>query len=102
MTKVIKLNDDIEVEIEVDDAKAYEISDGQVIDSSLEKIQTLLTKVMKPISNTYKELDKAMSLESAKVSVGIKIGLEGNMIIAKTNTEANIQIEMTLKSHGEK
>lgn len=98
MIKNIMLNDGIEVEVELDESKAYEIADGDIVDSSIEKIQTFLTKIMQPISNTYKELDKDMSLESAKVTLGVKIGLEGNFILAKSNTEANIQIEMTLKS----
>lgn len=98
MTRIIKLNNDLEVEVEVDEFQAEEISDGQVVDSSIDKIQTLLAKVMQPISNTYKELDKDMSMESAKVTLGVKIGLEGNFMLAKSSTEANIQVEMTLKS----
>ena len=98
MTKIIKLENDLEVEVEINDNQAEEISDNNVVDSSIDKIESLLTKVMKPISNTYKELDKDMSIESAKVTIGVKIGVEGNFILAKSSAGANIQVEITLKS----
>lgn len=98
MTKIIKLENDLEVEVEINENQAEEISDNNVVNSSIDKIESLLTKVMKPISNTYKELDKDMSIESAKVTIGVKIGVEGNFILAKSSAGANIQVEITLKS----
>lgn len=97
MIKHIKLQDGIEVEVEVSQENALEISDGAVVDSSIDKLQELLSKVMQPISNTYTELNKDMSIESAKVSIGVKIGVEGNFILAKSSASANIQVELVLK-----
>lgn len=97
MTKIIKLNDNIDVEIEVNDRQAQEISNYNEVDASISKIDSLLTKIIQPISNTYKELNKDMSIDSAKVTVGVKIGVEGNFILAKSSASANIQVEMTLK-----
>ncbi len=97
MTKIIQLQDDVQVEIEINQDQAQEISDGREVESSIDKIQDLLKKVMQPISNTFKELNKDVSIESTKVSVGIKIGIEGNFILAKSSASANIQVEMTLK-----
>jgi len=37
MTKIIKLNDDIDVEIEVNDRQAQEISDYNEVDTSINK-----------------------------------------------------------------
>ena len=97
MVRIIKLNDGLEVEVEVDEDQAYEISDKKSVDSSIDKIQSFLTKIIQPISSTYRELDKDMSIESAKVSVGVKIGIEGNFILAKSTAGANIQVEITLR-----
>lgn len=97
MIKIIKLNDDIEVEVEVNDDQAHEISDDGVVDASIDKIQSLLTKVMRPVSNTYKELDKDVCMDSVKVSIGVKIGIEGNFFLAKSTAGANIQVEMTMR-----
>lgn len=96
MIKIIKLSDEVEVEIEVDENQAIEISNNVTVDSSMDKIKDLLSKVMQPISNTYKELDKDMSIESVKVVVGVKVGVEGNFILAKSSAGANIQVEMTI------
>ncbi|MBV1952308.1 MAG: hypothetical protein KUG64_08965, partial [Cycloclasticus sp.] len=74
MQTVIRLKDGIEVEVEVSENQAREISGGSVVNSSIDEIQGLLTKLMSPIANTYRELDKSMSIESAKVSVGVKVG----------------------------
>lgn len=97
MLKIIKLDDDIEVEVEIDDNQAHEISDYTKVDASIEQMQSLLTKVIKPISNTYKELNKDMCIDSAKISIGIKIGIEGNFILAKSSASANINVKMKLK-----
>lgn len=97
MTKIIKLNNDINVEIDVNDRQAQEISDYTNVDVSIDKIDSLLTKIILPISNTYKELNKDLSIDSTKVKVGIKIGVEGNFILAKSSASANIEVEMTLK-----
>lgn len=97
MIKIIKLKDDIEVEVEVNEVQAHEISDDGVVESSIDKVQSLLTKVMLPISNTYKELDKEVCVGEVKVSIGVKIGVEGNFILAKSTAGANIQVEMTMR-----
>lgn len=100
MNKTIKLDDGLEVEVEVDENQSCEISDGEVVKSSIDNIQAILAKVIQPVSNTYRELDKDMNIESAKVAVGIKIGVEGNVIIAKSKTEAHIQVELTLRTRN--
>lgn len=97
MLKTIKLADGIEVEIEVDEDRAHEISDNKTVDTSISQIQTLLTKVIKPISNTYKELSNNVEISEAKISLGVKIGIEGNFILAKSNASANIQVDITLR-----
>jgi len=95
MIKTIRLNDGIEIEVEVDDHRAREISNNENIDSSIDRVQTLLKKVMQPISNTYKELNKDLNIESTKVTVGVNVSVEGNFVLAKSSAGANIQVEMT-------
>lgn len=97
MIKVIKLNDGIEVEVDVQENQAREISDENVVDSSIDRIQSLLKKVLQPISETFNELDKDVCVDTVKVNIGVKIGVEGNFILAKSTAGANIQVEMTLR-----
>ncbi|MDP2851168.1 MAG: CU044_2847 family protein [Sulfuricurvum sp.] len=97
MTKIIKFTDGLDVEIEINENQAHEIADHSVINASIDQVQTFLKKVMQPFSNTYKELSKDMNIDSTKISIGVKVGIEGNFILAKSSAEANIQVEMTLR-----
>lgn len=97
VTKTIILNDGLKVEVEVSENEAHEISDGLVVDSSIDNLKNLLSKVMHPVSNVSKELNKDMKIDSTKISVGVKIDIEGNFILAKSNVGANIQVEMVVR-----
>lgn len=104
MTKIIQLKDGINVEVEIPADQAHEIafsSQNTTVDNSIDEIQSLLTKVIHPFTETYRELNKNISLESAKVAIGINIGIEGNFILAKSNLGANIQVEITFKAPNE-
>ncbi|MBW0278875.1 hypothetical protein OCF84_02950 [Shewanella xiamenensis] len=97
MLKIVKLNDGLEVEIEINEKQAREISSTKIVDSSIQEIQEILSRVIKPISNTYKELNKEVNISETKVTLGVKLGIEGNFFIAKSSTEAHLQIEITLR-----
>lgn len=98
MIKNIKLKDGVEVEVLVNDDQAIEIADGSIVNSSIDKVQELLIKVMKPISNTYQELSKDIEIENAKVTIGVNVGVEGNFILAKSSAGSNIKVEMSFKT----
>ena len=97
MIQIIKLADGLELETEIREDQVREISSQKIASSTMEKIKPLLNTVIQPISEVYSELSKDMIIESSKVSIGIKVGLEGNFFVAKSAAEANIQIEMTLR-----
>jgi hypothetical protein len=97
MNSTIILKDGIEVEVEIDNNHTSEISSGSLVDSSLENIEPLLRSVITPINNIYNNINDAVSIESAKVSVGIKINVEGGFILAKSSAEAHITVEMNIR-----
>ena len=97
MNKVVKLNDGLEVEIEIDESQARHISFDKKIDTSIEDISDFLSKIIKPISNTYKELNKTVIISETKVTLGVKISIEGGFILAKSTAEAHIQVEMVMR-----
>ncbi|MEM1188434.1 MAG: CU044_2847 family protein [Pseudomonadota bacterium] len=98
MDTIIRLKDGIDVEVEVSGDDAIEISSDGSVEASLSDLQDLLNRVVAPIANTYRELDKDVSIESAKVSIGVKVGVEGNFILAKSSASANIQVDLNLKA----
>lgn len=100
MSKIIKLADDIEVEIHTH-GEFEEISDISRVDSSIEELKKLLTKVIEPVSKVHNQFSSSSSIQSTKLTVGVKVGIEGNFFIAKSSTEANIQVEILLgKNNG--
>lgn len=101
MNKIFKLNDGLEVEIEINDEQARQISFDNKIDSSIEDIKKFLSKVVVPISSTYKELNKTVKISETKITLGIKIGIEGGFVLAKSSAEAHIQVEMVLRETNE-
>jgi len=101
MNKIVKLKDGLEVEIELDDNQAREISLDNKIEASIDDISGFLSKVIKPISNTYKELNKEVKIFETKVTLGVKIGVEGGFILAKSTAEAHIQVEMVMRESNE-
>lgn len=96
MNKIITLNNGLQIEIDVNENEAIEISDTGFVDSSIDKIQSLLGKVCIPIAESINQLSSNINVESTKVTIGVKVGVEGNLFVAKSTGEANIKVEMTL------
>ena len=96
MNKIITLDDGIQVEVEVDESQAMEISDHDLVNSSIDKLKTLMNKIGEPIADSIVELGQNINIESTKITVGVKVGVEGNFFVAKSTGEANIQVEMTI------
>ncbi|PML08711.1 hypothetical protein BCT86_07995 [Vibrio breoganii] len=97
MNKVIELSDGLEVEVEINEDEVFEISNGSTVDSSINKVSELLTKAISPVSDAYRALQDNNTIESTKVTVGVKFGASGNVFVAKSSAEANITVEMVIR-----
>lgn len=96
--KIIYTDDGIGFEVSVtEEIGEYEISSG-ANPLSLDSLEELLKKVTKPFTNIYDELNKDIEIESAKLSIGVKVGVQGSFLIAKSSGEANIGIEITMRA----
>lgn len=96
--KVIYTDSGIGFEVSVtEEVGDYEISSGART-LSLDSLEDLLKKVTKPFTNVYNELNKDIEIETAKLSIGIKVGVQGAFLIAKSSGEANIGIEITMRA----
>ncbi|MBM0417627.1 CU044_2847 family protein [Aeromonas veronii] len=100
MNKVIYSDDGIGFEVSVNEQDAYEIS-SQGGSISLDNLESLLKKITKPFTSVYEELNKDIEIESAKISIGIKVGVQGSFFIAKSTGEANIGLELTMRTKNE-
>ena len=101
MNKIIKLKDGLEIEVQLDETQARQISLDKKIDASIEDISGFLSKVIRPISNTYRELNKEVKISETKVTIGVKIWVEWGFILAKSTAEAHIQVEMIMRGLDE-
>ena len=97
MNKVIELSGGLEVEVEISEDEVFEISNNSAVDSSINKMSELLTKAISPVSDAYKALQDNNTIESTKVTVGVKFGASGNVFVAKSSAEANITVEMVIR-----
>lgn len=101
-SKLIQLEDDILVEVEVAKDEAQQVSGGLAdkVDATLSKIKPVLLKICQPIVATVKELRKDVDIEQVEVEVGLSFDIEGNIYVAKTNFGSNVLVRMTLQKPG--
>lgn len=98
MSKIITLNNGLEVEVDSkDDFREISSRSDSKIDSGVDAMTDLLTKVADPIKEAVQKISEKSTVEHVKVGVGIKVGAEGNFFVAKSSVDANIQIEMMIK-----
>jgi phage gp36-like protein len=98
-TKLIQLNDDTLVEVEVLEDKAEEISGGLAdrVSSTFDQIKPLLIKICSPIAETWHEINKDVTIDQAEVEIGFAFEIEGNVYITKSKAEANLTVKLVLK-----
>jgi hypothetical protein len=102
-TKLIKLEDDTLIEVEMQEGEARQTA-GSVVDrvnSTFDKIQPILVKTCRPIMAAWKELNKEMQIEQAEVEIGFSFEGEGNIYITKAKASSNIKVKLVLKPSNE-
>ena len=98
-TKLIELEDGILIEVETTKDEAKPISGGlaQKVDKSVDKIKPIMLKVCRPVIETWKELNKEVSIDEIEVQLGLSFEGEGNLYITKAKAGANISVKFVLK-----
>jgi len=96
-TKIVQLEDDTFVEVEISPDQAQQISYGKKLNTSFEKIQPVLMKVCRPINAVWQEISQEMHIEQAEIELGLSFEGEGNIFVTKAKAGANLTIKLTLK-----
>ena len=98
-SKLIELEDNILVEVEVPDEEATKISNrlADKVSSSVEVIKPVLIKLCTPIAEVWKEINQEMQIEQAEVEIGFGFEAEGNIYVTKAKADTNIKVKLTLK-----
>ena len=97
--KFIELDNGLYMEVEAEAGEIEAISGGDMVervDKSIDGIKDVLIKSIKPVSETYQELNRQMSVERAEVELAIGFSAEGNIFIAKGRGSANLKVKLVL------
>ena len=99
-TKLIRLEDDLLVEVDVPESEVQLVSGGlaDTVEATLNKIKPVLLKACKPIADAVKEIRAEVDLDQVEIELGLSFEGEGNLYITKAKAGANMVVRMTLKS----
>jgi hypothetical protein len=97
--KLIQLENDVLVEVEVPSDQAQQISGrfADRVNTTFEKIQPILIKLCRPITSAWKEINKDLQIEQAEVELGLSFEGEGNLYVTKSKAGANLTVKLVLK-----
>lgn len=98
-SKLIQLQDDVFVEVEVPQVHSQLLSGSfaDKVNANIDKIKPILTSVTKPILATWNAINQDMLVDQAEVELGLSFDIEGNLYITKASAAANITIRLVLK-----
>lgn len=82
--------------VEVDSETTHEIGVKRNVKAQLVEVKQFLEKAVGPVVNSLKEVASTTNVEETKLTIGIKVGAQGNFILAKSSVDAHIKIEMKL------
>ncbi|MEL6159901.1 MAG: CU044_2847 family protein [Cyanobacteria bacterium J06627_32] len=98
-TTLIRLEDGTLIEVEIPPESSRQISGGSIakrVESSFDSIKPTLLKACRPIKDVWEELNQEMNINQVEVEIGLNFAVEGDVYIAKSKTEANLKIKLTL------
>ena len=98
-TKLIQLEDDTLVEVEVPPDQAQPISGGLAnrVNASFDKIKPVLLKTCQTLIGSLKEISENVPVERSEIELGLSFEAEGNLYVTKSKGGANLIIKLVLK-----
>lgn len=97
--KLIRLSDDTLVEVATDEGESQPMASGAnlIQSSSLDKIEPIMLKACRAISNTWRTLSEEIKIEKTEVELGLSFEGQGNLYITKAKAGANFTVKLTIK-----
>ncbi|MGF1491053.1 MAG: CU044_2847 family protein [Microcoleaceae cyanobacterium] len=98
-TKLIRLQDDTLVEVEIASDATEPVSGvtARRVSSALKNLTPLLVKTCETVVAALKEVRKTARVDTAEVEVGLNFEAEGNLYIARSKAGANLKVKFILK-----
>lgn len=98
-TKLVRLYDDVLVEVETGEDGPDRISSNAArrAELALESVQDLLRKAVKPVTSVWAELNRDVTIDEVEISLALGFEAEGNVFIARGTGSANLTFKLTLR-----
>lgn len=98
-TKLIKLEDDTLIEVEVPPDQVQQISGGLAdkVAATFDKINPILIKTCRPIISAWREINEELKIDQAEIELGLSFEGEGNLYVTKSKAGANLTVKLVLK-----
>ena len=102
-TQLVELQDGILIEVDAPPNQADQISGGMPdqVNQAIDTVRPILLKACRPIIETWKELNRDMSIDNAEVELQLGFSAEGSVFLAKTSGSANLKIKLSLSPKNE-
>ncbi len=102
-TKLIRLDYDVLIEVEVPGTQLEPLSGGVAdrVTSTLDQVRPIIEKVCRPVVAAWRELNREMFIEEAEIELGLSFEGEGNIYVTKTKAAANLTITLKLRPAGQ-
>lgn len=76
-------------------------SNAEQVDTTMEMVGSMLTKILRPIGDAFKGLQEALDspvlVDGAEVTLGLSFSAEGNLFVAKSKAEGTLNVKVTFK-----
>lgn len=101
--KLIQIDDDFLIEVEVPENEAKPIS-GKYADKvsfALNKIKPILIKVCTPVVDFLKEVSPEVEVEKTEIQIGFSFESQGNLYVTKVKSNSTLNVKLTLKPRND-
>jgi len=98
-TKLIRLDDDVLVEVEAEEGGPTRIAASAADDvgMALDWVQDLLRKAVAPVTSVWGELNRDLTIEKVEISLALGVEAGGNIFIARGTGSANVSFKLTVR-----
>ena len=97
-TKLIRLADDILIEVEADPSAPQKAFGGQIIQKVEDVTLDAIKHVLERVVDATRVLQRDKKADEAEIEFGLSFEAEGNVYVTKLNGTANLTVKLIFKS----
>jgi hypothetical protein len=105
MSRLIRLQDNVLVEVESQPGGWQEISASDAVpqlDAAIGKASDTLVRVCESLAEAVKRISETVEITNVEATVGLGFEAEGNLYITKAKGNASITVKVTMAKSGQR